>query len=118
MTVSIDWLYRRNFCDTCEKADAYLSKHQVEVKSSTDARKEKKKEDAALALAKTVNVIITVRGKSYSRLDLKKDKPSKAKLLAAMMGPTGNLRAPTFRQGEVLFVGFHPEGYGEVLGIA
>lgn len=115
MAVSIDWLYRRNNCKTCEKADHYLSQHHVEIKSTTDARKDKQGEAAALELAKTVNTIITVKGKNYSTLDLKKDKPSKATLLAALLGPTGNLRAPTFRQGNTLFVGFHPAGYDKVL---
>lgn len=116
MSASIDWLYRRNNCDSCEKADNYLSQHHVEIKSTTDARKDKQGEAAALVLAKTVNVIITVKGKKYSKLNVKKDKPNKATLLAALLGPTGNLRAPTFRQGKTLFVGFHPEGYSEVLG--
>jgi len=118
MPTTVDWLYRRNNCDTCAKADSYLSQHQVEIKATTDARKERQGEAAALALAKTVDVIITVKGKSYSKLDLKKDKPSKKTLLAALLGPTGNLRAPTFRKGKTLFVGFNPEGYGEVLGVA
>lgn len=117
MPVSIDWLYRRNNCDTCTKADTYLAEHQVAIKSTTDARKEKQGEKEALALAKTVNTIITVKGKNYSTLDLKKDQPDKATLLAALLGPTGNLRAPTFRKGKTLFVGFHPEGYGEELGM-
>jgi len=117
MSTTIDWLYRRNNCDTCAKADSYLSQYHVEIKATTDARKEKQGKAAALALAKTVNVIITVKGKRYSKLDLKKDKPSKATLLAALLGPTGNLRAPTFRKGKTLFVGFHPDGYEEVLGV-
>lgn len=115
MSNTIDWLYRRNNCKTCEKAEAYLSQHHVEVLSTTDARKDKQNEKAALALAKTVDVIITTKGKNYSKIDLKKDKPDKATLLAALLGPTGNLRAPAFRKGAILFVGFHPDGYGEVL---
>ena len=98
-------------------AQEFLSKNEVEVIASTDATKNRQREAAAMALAKTVNVIITVKGKSYSKLDLKKDKPSKATLLAALLGPTGNLRAPTFRKGKTLFVGFHPDGYEEVLGV-
>ncbi len=89
----------------------------MEVIASTDATKDRQGKAEALALARTVNVIITVKGKSYSKLDLKKDKPSKVTLLAALLGPTGNLRAPTFRKGKTLFVGFNAEGYGEVLGI-
>lgn len=115
MAATIDWMYRRNFCNTCEKAEAFLQKHGVTVKATVDARKEKMNQAALLALAKSVDVILTVKGKSVLRLDLKKDKPGQKAILAAMLGPTGNLRAPTFRKGRVLFVGFQPEGYGEVL---
>ena len=33
-----------------------------------------------------------------------------------LLGPTGNLRAPTARVGKTLVVGFNPEVYSEVLG--
>jgi hypothetical protein len=42
---------------------------------------------------------------------LKKDKPDEDTLLALMIGPTGNLRAPTLRVGRKLIVGFEPETY-------
>lgn len=32
-----------------------------------------------------------------------------------MLGPTGNLRAPTFRIGRTLVVGFHEETYRALL---
>ncbi len=34
----------------------------------------------------------------------------------AMLGPTGNLRAPTIRTGKTVVVGFNDEAYGDVLG--
>jgi len=34
----------------------------------------------------------------------------------AMLGPTGNLRAPCIRAGKTVLVGFNEETYGEVLG--
>jgi hypothetical protein len=34
----------------------------------------------------------------------------------AMLGPTGNLRAPTARVGKTVIVGFHEEAYDEVFG--
>ena len=37
-------------------------------------------------------------------------------VLARLMGPTGNLRAPTARVGTTLMVGFNEEAYAEVLG--
>jgi hypothetical protein len=36
-------------------------------------------------------------------------------VLAVSLGPTGNLRAPTFRKGKTLVVGFEESAYKEVL---
>jgi hypothetical protein len=33
-----------------------------------------------------------------------------------MIGPSGNLRAPTIRKGKKLLIGFEPGAYEEVLG--
>lgn len=41
-------------------------------------------------------------------------RPSDAEVLAVMLGPTGNLRAPTLRVGRTLFVGFPKEGFEEL----
>ncbi len=37
-------------------------------------------------------------------------------LITAMLGPTGNLRAPLIRAGKQVLVGFNEEAYTEVLG--
>jgi hypothetical protein len=37
-------------------------------------------------------------------------------LIASMLGPTGNLRAPTIRKGRTVVVGFHPEVFQEIFG--
>lgn len=34
----------------------------------------------------------------------------------AMLGPTGNLRAPTLRKGKTVLVGFHDEVFAKTLG--
>ena len=34
----------------------------------------------------------------------------------AMLGPTGNLRAPTIRNGKTVLVGFNEEVFGEIFG--
>ncbi|HMO36723.1 MAG TPA: ArsC family (seleno)protein [Gemmatales bacterium] len=115
---TLDWYYRRNNCKTCEKADAFLEEHAIRAREIVDARKETHSQTEALALAKSVNVIHTIKGKNLLTLDLKKDKPDTDTILAALLGPTGNLRAPTFRKGKTLFVGFHPEGYAKVLGLS
>ena len=36
-------------------------------------------------------------------------------LVKAIMGPSGNLRAPAIRTGKTFIVGFHPELYDERL---
>lgn len=48
--------------------------------------------------------------------DMKKDPPDDDTLAAHLLGPTGNLRAPTLRKGKTLLVGFGAEAYRQVLG--
>jgi len=47
---------------------------------------------------------------------MKSDPPDDDTLAAHLLGPTGNLRAPTIRKGNTLLVGFSAEAYREVLG--
>ena len=79
-----------------------------------DARKSTLKEKDALALAKQVNEIYAAKGKKVTHLNMKRDKPDKATLLKLLLGPTGNLRAPTLRKGKTLVVGFDQETYEKV----
>ncbi len=37
-------------------------------------------------------------------------------VIEAMLGPTGNLRAPTLRKGKTVVVGFNEEVFERVLG--
>jgi arsenate reductase-like glutaredoxin family protein len=80
-----------------------------------DARKTTLKEKEALGLAQNVDEIYASKGKQVVHLDLKKEKPDKAALLALLLGPTGNLRAPTLRSGRTLLVGFDEASYTKVL---
>lgn len=47
---------------------------------------------------------------------MKHDPPDDDTLAAAILGPTGNLKAPTLRLGDRLLVGFGEAAYREVLG--
>lgn len=80
-----------------------------------DARKATLKEKDALALVKDVDEIYASKGKQVVHLDLKQDRPDKATLLGLLLGPTGNLRAPTLRKGHTLLVGFDEAAYTKVL---
>jgi len=56
-----------------------------------------------------------MKGKRILHVDLKKEKPDNATLAGMLLGPTGNLRAPTLRKGRTLIVGFDPETYTKIL---
>jgi arsenate reductase-like glutaredoxin family protein len=80
-----------------------------------DARKTTLKEKEALALVQEVDEIYASKGKRVVHLDLKNEKPDKAALLGLLLGPTGNLRAPTLRKGRTLLVGFDEAAYSKIL---
>ena len=83
--------------------------------TQVDARKTTLKEAEALALVREVDEIYASKGKQVVHLDLRKEKPDKAALLGLLLGPTGNLRAPTLRKGRTLLVGFDEASYAAVL---
>jgi arsenate reductase-like glutaredoxin family protein len=62
-----------------------------------------------------INRFVAIRGKKVVAFDLKHDRPDDQTLLSHLMGPTGNLRAPTARIGKTLVVGFNEEAYRELL---
>jgi hypothetical protein len=59
---------------------------------------------------------VTGRGKSVVTFDMKSAPPDDDTLAAAILGPTGNLKAPTLRVGDTLLVGFNEEAYKKLLG--
>lgn len=101
---------------TCGKTQGFLAKRKVPVATQHDARKAPLAGDAALAVARDVDEIYSVKGKQVVHVDLRAARPSKAELAALMIGPTGNLRAPTIRIGRTLVVGFDEATYAKVLG--
>ena len=60
--------------------------------------------------------MIAAKGKKVVRVHLKKDKPGDDELAGLMLGPTGNLRAPTIRSGRKIVVGFNQEVYESLFG--
>jgi arsenate reductase-like glutaredoxin family protein len=83
--------------------------------TQVDARKTTLKEKEALALVQEVDEIYASKGKRVVRLDLRKEKPDRAALLGLLLGPTGNLRAPTLQKGRTLVVGFDEATYSKIL---
>lgn len=86
------------------------------VQDVTDASKHKKGREEALALARSVRRVIVSRGKNSVTFDMQKNPPEDETLLAHLLGPTGNLRAPTLKKGDTLLVGFNEDVYQQMLG--
>ncbi len=80
-----------------------------------DAGKSKLGAKEALAIARSASRIVVAKGKKVVTFDMKKSPPDDETLRAHILGPTGNLRAPTLRKGTVLLVGFEEGAYGEYL---
>src|SRR5262245_36412662 len=100
---------------TCAKTQGFLARHKIAVAAQTDAKKGTIKGDAALAVLKDVDEIYAAKGKQVVHMDVRRGKPSKAELLGVLLGPTGNLRAPTVRKGRTLIVGFDEATYQRLL---
>jgi arsenate reductase-like glutaredoxin family protein len=100
---------------TCAKTQGFLAKHRVTVGTQSDAKKATIKGDAALGVLKDVDQLYVAKGKRVVHVDLKREKPPRAQLLGLLLGPTGNLRAPTLRKGRTLIVGYDEATYRDVL---
>ncbi len=83
---------------------------------SEDASKVRKGPEEALILAAKAQKLVAAKGKTIIRVDLGPKGATKEEMAALMMGPTGNLRAPTLLVGKTLIVGFNEEIYQEMLG--
>jgi hypothetical protein len=94
----------------CKKAQGFLETYAVEVTDRTDAGKEKRGRAEALALAKSADQVWVGKGKKFIIFDMSSP-PDDDTLAANLLGPTGNLKAPTLRRGRTLLVGFSEPAY-------
>jgi hypothetical protein len=86
----------------------------VTIKTTVDARKEKIDADAAWDLLRQAESITVAKGKKIFTLDPKSIE--KADILTLVMGPSGNLKAPTLRIRDRFMVGFNPDMVAHWLG--
>jgi arsenate reductase-like glutaredoxin family protein len=101
---------------SCKKAQGFLEQHGLQVADTADAGKDRRGREAALALAKSAARVVVAKGKKVVTFDMRRDPPDDDILAAHLLGPTGNLKAPTLRRGQTLLVGFGEEAYEQVLG--
>lgn len=68
-------------------------------------------EKDARSLLGDVQRLYVAKGKSFTFIDLTKESLDMPALRKLLLGPTGNLRAPTLRAGKTLLVGFNEQMY-------
>jgi arsenate reductase-like glutaredoxin family protein len=86
----------------------------MQVTEVTDASKHRKGRTEALALARSARRILVAKGKKIVAIDMT-DAPDDNALADLLLGPTGNLRAPTLKKGKLLCVGFSEETYRQLV---
>ena len=108
--MKIDWAYFRKGWTSCKNAQEFLGPNNVEVAELVDARKEKIDEDAAWAMLKSAKKISIAKGKKFEEFS---PVDGREVILKKAMGPSGNLRAPTYRVGDDYIIGFNEELYSD-----
>ena len=99
---------------TCGKTQEFLAKAGVTAKTQDDAKKKTRGADGARELLKDADEIFIAKGKNVAHFVLKEAKADE--VVPLMLGPTGNLRAPTLRKGRTLVVGFNKDAYEKLFG--
>jgi arsenate reductase-like glutaredoxin family protein len=82
-----------------------------------DARKQRFGPKDLAELLHGASELVAMKGKRIERFDLKEGAPvGDEAFLKAVLGPSGNLRAPAIRKGKTWLVGFNPEGFEAAFG--
>jgi arsenate reductase-like glutaredoxin family protein len=102
---------------TCKQAQGFLESVGGSVAAILDAKKIKLGPSDALELARRVDTLVATRGKRVVTFSLKDDCPDDETLLAHLIGPSGNLRAPSAVVGRTLVVGFNEDVYRRELDV-
>ncbi|MCH2173342.1 hypothetical protein MK489_21420 [Myxococcota bacterium] len=90
-----------------------MDAHGIAIGETVSASSKLGKKDAG-ALAKAASRVYVAKGKKLD--EFRPGGKADATTVAAMLGPTGNLRAPTLRFGKTVVVGFNEELYSDLLG--
>ena len=93
-----------------------MKAHGLTAREVVDGKKVRFALADAVRLARECRRLVVSRGAKSVTVDLGKERPSDEDLAALLLGPSGNLRAPTVRSGSVLFVGFSEHAYETAFG--
>jgi len=83
-----------------------LGTHHLEAEEKVPASKKLQAQDAQVMLRQATK-LIAIKGKKVREFKLNGQPDEEA--VAAMLGPTGNLRAPTLKVGKTIIVGYNED---------
>ena len=89
-----------------------MEANKINIDEQIPASRKLQRSDAEALLAKASKMTVA-KGKKIS--EFKGGKGATSEAVDAMLGSTGNLRAPCVVQGKTLLVGFNEEVYSEAL---
>lgn len=112
--MNIEWAYLRKGWASCKKAQEFLEQHNITIVEVLDARKNKL--DAGRAWEKVENATSLTVAKGKKILEFNEIADKHDDVLKNIMGPSGNLRAPTLKIGNSYVVGFNLELYTKSFG--
>jgi len=92
-----------------------LEAHDVTVQETIPASRKLGLSDA-MALVEQADRLVVAKGKKLTELDVGAEPPTADAVTKLMLGPTGNLRAPTLRVGRTLVVGYNEQAMVETFG--
>lgn len=85
-----------------------MAANDIEVSEQVPASRKLQASDAAELLT-SISRLVVAKGKNVSEFSVSAGPTDEA--VQAMLGPTGNLRAPTARVGKTMVVGFNEDVY-------
>ena len=111
MSKKIEWYYFRNGWTSCKRASKFLEARNIEISEKIPASRKLQAIDAK-KLIDTAKILVVAKGKKVTEFNLT-DRDSE-ETVSAMLGPTGNLRAPTAVYGNTVMVGFNESAYSNL----
>ncbi len=90
-----------------------MEARNIDIKETVPASRKLQAEDSK-ALLQSASKLIVLKGKKIN--EFKAGQSTNQEAIASMLGPTGNMRAPTIRVGKTLIVGFNEEVFAKQFG--
>ena len=98
---------------SCTRSQEFLANNDATIDETTIANKIRFDAEGALKIAREAGRVWVAKGKKITKLDVAK--ATEEELLKVLLGPSGKLRAPVIRSGDLLLVGFNADLYAEAL---